>query len=104
VLEEGQSKKLGELAKALRDRPQLVLEIKGAADKEHDGRALLERGYAEVDETVLRQFAQERAAQIKDHVTVKGGVPGDRIFLLGVEVGEIAVEETVRVKLSVSGG
>ena len=52
----------------------------------------------------VREFAQERAVHIKDYLVVKGGIPGERIFLLGVQVGEIAEEETVRVKLSVSGG
>ena len=103
VLEE-EVKKLDVLAEALQERPGLILEIKGAANKEHDAKALLERGYAVVDETVLREFAQERAIHIKDHLVVQGGIPGDRIFLLGVKVVEIAEEETVSVKLSVSGG
>ena len=56
-----------------------------------------------VDEARLRRLAQERATQIRDHLTQQGEIPADRLFLRGVEIIDAAEGETVRTHLTLSG-
>jgi len=54
----------------------------------------------EVSENELRTLAQNRAATIKDHLVLKGGIEEVRIFLQDVEIGEGAADGEMRIKLS----
>lgn len=56
-----------------------------------------------VDESSLRQLAQERAKQIKGHLVEKGEIPDERVFIVEVEISPASEGETMRTNLMLSG-
>jgi len=69
-----QQSKILKLAKALNERPNLNLEIRGVADQSLDG---------QIDLTLL---AKDRAQAIAQAIIEQGGIPKERIFILGPQV------------------
>jgi len=69
-----QHAKILKLAKALNERPNLILEIRGIADQSLDG---------QVDLTLL---AKDRAQAMAQTIIEQGGIPKERIFILGPQV------------------
>jgi Domain of Unknown Function (DUF748)/OmpA family len=74
-------KKLDDLAKGLKERTELRLEVKGMAYEKVDGLILGTTGKKE-----LQTLAAQRARAIFKQVTDKGGISTDRVFLLGTKV------------------
>jgi outer membrane protein OmpA-like peptidoglycan-associated protein len=88
---------LGELGSAAEKQQVIDQEVIISAAKEK----LVES--MPVDEARLKQLAQERAMQIRDHLLQEGKIPADRLFLRGVEIIDATDGETVRTHLTLSG-
>ncbi len=116
-----QTEKLKKLALALKERPNLRLEIKGVADRLRDGAVLTgkvlptqlegaepvdEKSLIEsiqVDETALRKLAQDRAMNIKDYLVQAGKISDAQVFMAGIEIKDSLEGARVRTNLTLSG-
>lgn len=100
-LAEGEAVKLAALAQALKDRPELLLNVRGAVAPETDGLALLRQqleagGNSLSDEArsaylasgeglppeALNNLARDRGLVIREQLTQTYGAPADQVFLL----------------------
>ena len=91
------AKKLDDIAKGLKERTELRLEIKGMAYEKVDGLILRTTGKKE-----LRTLAAQRARAIFKHVAEKGGISTDRVFLLSTKVKPTVGKEGVVCELDLS--
>jgi len=121
VILNDQAEKLKKLALALKERPKLRLEIKGAADRLRDGVVMAGKALpaqlegAEnvdenssietipVDETALRKLAQDRAMKIKEYLTQEGGISDEQVFMTDLEIKESLEGTRVSTSLTLSG-
>ncbi len=88
---------LGESKSAAEKRPAIDQEVIISTAKQK----LVEA--TAVDDSSLKQLAQERAVQIRDHLVQQGKIPADRLFLRGVEITEGSDQDTIRTNLKLSG-
>ena len=97
-----QIEKLDKLAKALQERPGLLLEVTGRSDKENDRSVLTDIEKEAVDDGRLRLLAQERSKQIKTHLVETGGIPAERISLTQEQLIESSEGDYVRINLTLA--
>ncbi len=91
-------------------RPNLLVPEKDASEKkiprEQREVAVCDSAFKQlvanylVSESELRTLAQRRAAAIKDHLVLQGGIEELRIFLQDVEIDASAEEGEVRIRLA----
>jgi hypothetical protein len=72
TLEPDQAAKVDALAKAMEDRPELRIEVRGTASADVDGGR----------RSKLLRLAQRRARAIRDQLVTKNGIAASRVFLL----------------------
>ena len=98
-----QIEKLDKLAKALQERPGLLLEVTGRSDKENDLSVLTEIENQAVDNERLVLLAQERSRQMKTHLVETGGIPAERISLTPEQILESSEGDHARTNLNLAG-
>jgi hypothetical protein len=86
------------LARELRDRPALLLEIQGQADPERDRPGLEKQGLA-TDQEALRALAGRRAAAIRDALARSDPGVAGRLFLSEPQVAPTARPVGVELRL-----
>jgi hypothetical protein len=74
----------------------------GGDQKSVAGDAALRRlvDQAKVPEETMRQLAQRRAAHVKDHMVLRGGIEDARLFLQDVSLSAPADSTRVRLELA----
>jgi hypothetical protein len=98
-----QLEKLDKLAKALKERPGLRLEIIGRADRENDRSVLTEIENKAADDERLLLLAQERSGQIKTYLVEAGGIPAERIWLTREQILESSKDDQAKTNLNLAG-
>lgn len=98
-----QIEKLDKLADALHERSGLRLEITGRVDKENDRSVLTEIEDQEVDDERLLLLAQDRSRQIKTYLVETGGIPAERISLIGEQIIDSSEGDHARTNLNLAG-
>ncbi len=95
AIEDDQAEKLLAVAKALRERPSLEVEIRGRAYVRLDGEAMAAEASATataqkpaVDEPQLRELARQRAISIRDALVLEGKIDAQRMTILPEKVEE----------------
>ena len=95
TLDPGESQKLAAVAKALRERPSLQVEISGRAYVQLDAEAMapVEPGETPAEKPTigmqqLRELARQRAYTIREALVVKGKIESGRVTILEAKVEE----------------
>lgn len=95
AIEDSQVEKLLAVAEALRQRPDLQVEITGRAYSSADGMTMTEERLEtesveapDADEQMLRELARQRAKSIRDALVVEGDIEARRVKILPEKVEE----------------